>query len=93
VRVVERFRPLCVVLPLYRPLCFVRPLVPQNHRKVAIPPTLKTTKLLDGTRSYGIHQWFFAGGGPSQEGVNKFPEGREPLRALQHGKFYQYIYQ
>ena len=25
-------------------------------------------------------------------GVNKFPGGREPLRALQHGKFYQRIY-
>jgi len=34
-----------------------------------------------------LDQWFLTGG------INKFPGGREPLRALQHGKFDQWIYQ
>jgi len=35
-----------------------------------------------------IDQWFLTGGGhASPVSVNKFSEGREPLRALQRGKF------
>jgi len=34
-----------------------------------------------------IEQWCLTGGARPPEGVKKFQEGREPLCAIQHGKF------
>jgi len=34
-----------------------------------------------------LGQWFITGGHTSPGSVKKFPRDREPLRALQHGKF------
>jgi len=43
--VVERFFPVCNVLPPYRLLCCVRPLPLKISAKGEIPPTLRTTDL------------------------------------------------
>jgi len=52
---VERFRPLCVVLPSYCPLCFFRPLVPQNRPQGGDSPHVEnhwSNSLHDSLQTY-----------------------------------------
>jgi len=49
--------------------------------------TLDSVLLLIVIKLKALKQWFLTGGrAPPQGGVKKFPRGREPLHALQHGK-------
>jgi len=48
--------------------------------------TLDSVLLLVVIKLKALKQWFLTEGRALQGGVKKFPRGREPLHALQHGK-------